>query len=142
MADAFNPPGVVEPFGVFSQGALQGDGEILRVAGQVAWDEGGEVVGKGDIVAQTRQVLENIRTIVSSVGGTMDDIISVTVYVTELGGLTEIHTVRSEFFSKPYPASTLVQVAGLVHSDLLIEMSAVAVIPRHHFRRPNPCWVA
>ena len=57
-------------------------------------------------------------------------------YVTELGGLTEIHEVRSEFFSKPYPVSTLVQVAGRVHSDLLIEMSAVAVIPRHRFRRP------
>ncbi len=136
MADAFNPPGVVVPFGIFSQGVLQGDGETLHVAGQVAWDEGGEVVGKGDIVAQTRQVLENIRTIVSSVGGTMDDIVSVIVYVTELGGLTEIHEVRSEFFSKPYPASTLVQVAGLVHSDLLIEMSAVAVIPRHRLKRP------
>ena len=137
MADAFNPPGVVVPFGIFSQGVLQGDGETLHVAGQVAWDEGGEVVGKGDIVAQTRQVLENIRTIVSSVGGTMDDIVSVIVYVTELGGLTEIHEVRSEFFSKPYPASTLVQVAGLVHSDLLIEMSAVAVIPRHRLKRPT-----
>jgi enamine deaminase RidA (YjgF/YER057c/UK114 family) len=136
MADAFNPPGVVEPFGIFSQGALQGDGETLNVAGQVAWDEAGEVVGKGDIVAQTRQVLENTRTIVSSVGGTMDDIVSVIVYVIELDGLTEIHKVRSEFFSKPYPASTLVQVVGLVHPDLLIEMSAVAVIPRHRFRRP------
>ena len=64
------------------------------------------------------------------------DVVSVTVYVTELDRLTEIHKVRSEFFSKPYPTSTLVQVAGLVHSDLLIEMSAVAVIPRHRFRRP------
>ena len=58
------------------------------------------------------------------------------VYVTELDRLTAVHDVRSEFFSKPYPASTLVQVAGLVHSDLLTEMSAVVVIPRHRFRRP------
>jgi hypothetical protein len=61
---------------------------------------------------------------------------SVIVYVTELDRLPEIHKVRSEFFTKPYPASTLVQVVGLVHSDLLFEMSAVAVIPRHRFRRP------
>jgi len=66
----------------------------------------------------------------------MDDIVSVIVYITELDRLTEINNERSEFFSKPYPANTLVQVVGLVHSDLLIEMSAVDVIPRHRFGRP------
>ena len=137
MTKAFNPPGVVKPFGIFSQAALQGDGKVLHTSGQVAWNEQGDVVGRGDIVAQTRQVLDNIRIILADVGGIMDDIVSVTVYVTELGGLKAIHEVRAEYFTKPFPASTLVQVAGLVHPDLLIEMSAVAVIPAQRFQQPT-----
>jgi enamine deaminase RidA (YjgF/YER057c/UK114 family) len=79
--------------------------------------------------AQTRQVLENIRDVLTSVGGNMADITKVTVFVTDVAEIAEIHTVRSEFFSKPYPASTLVQVAQLIDPDWLIEIAAVAVIP-------------
>ena len=81
------------------------------------------------MVAQSRQVLQNLKVILNSVGGEMDDIVSVIVYVTEMEPLMAVHEVRKEFFSEPYPASTLVQVAALVKPEFLIEISAVAVIP-------------
>lgn len=128
MAEGFNAPGVVKPFGVFSSAAWQPPGRVLNISGHVAQDEDGALVGAGDIAAQTRQVLENIRRVLASVGGAMDDIAKVTVYVTDMAGLAEIHRVRAEFFRPPYPASTLVQVAALVRPEYLIEIEAVAVI--------------
>ncbi|MCP5150922.1 MAG: RidA family protein [Chromatiales bacterium] len=137
MSEAYNPSGVVVPFGAFSNIALQPDGQVVHVAGQVAWDADGNLVGKGDMAAQCRQVCENVRGCLKAVGGDLDDIVSVIVYVTDMTHLAEIHAVRRELFSKPYPASTLVQVAGLVQPDLMFEMSAVAVIPHSRFHRPG-----
>lgn len=136
MADAFNPPGVLEPFGIFSNAAWQPPGRVLHIAGQVAWDAEGNIVGKGDIRAQTRQTLVNVRNILASVGGSMGDIVAVNVFVTDMAGLKAIHEVRAEFFDKPYPASTLVAVAGLVDPELLIEINAVAVIPEDRIKQP------
>lgn len=135
MVDAFNASGVAKPFGIFSTAAWQGEGEVLHIAGTVAQDAEGNVVAKGDIAGQTRQVLTNIRTILESVGGRMEDIVSVVVYVTDMAGLKQIHEVRSEFFTPPYPASTLVQVQALVKPEYLIEISAVACIPKSRVKR-------
>jgi reactive intermediate/imine deaminase len=137
MADAFNAPGVVKPFGIFSSAAWQPDGRVLHLSGQVAQDASGAVVGRGDIRIQTRQVLENIRTVLASAGGTMADIAKVTVFVTDMAGLAEIHQVRAEFFTPPYPASSLVQVARLVKPEYLIEIEAVAVIPPERVKRAD-----
>ena len=129
MADAFNPPGVALPFGAFSNAAWQPLGRVLHLAGQGGVDEDWNLVGPGDMVAQARQTLENLQSILRGAGGEMDDIVSVIVYVTEMAPLMAVHEVRKEFFSEPYPASTLVQVAALVKPEFLIEISAVAVIP-------------
>ena len=129
MAQGFNVKGVVEPFGIFSSAAWQPEGRVLHVSGHVSQDAAGHTVGKGDMTAQTRQVLENIRDVLASVGATMDDIAKVTVFVTDVTELAKIHEVRAEFFRKPYPASTLVQVAQLINPDWLIEIEAIAVIP-------------
>ena len=129
MANAFNAPGVVKPFGIFSGAAWQPEGKVLHVSGQVSQDVDGKIVGVGDITAQTRQVLNNISKILDAVGGQMSDIAKVTVFVKDMSVLDEIHQVRSKFFAPPYPASSLVQVVGLVNPDYLIEIEAVAVIP-------------
>ena len=136
MADAFDAPGTVKPFGIFSSAAWQPEGKVLHIAGQVAQDATGALVGKDDIRAQTRQVLENIRTVLAGVGGTMDDVARVTVYVTDMSGLAQIHEVRGQYFRRPYPASTLVEVKRLVKPEYLIEIDAVAVIPADRVRRP------
>jgi enamine deaminase RidA (YjgF/YER057c/UK114 family) len=101
----------------------------------VSQDAQGNVIGPGDIRAQTRQTLTNIQTVLRSVGGTMADIAKVTVFVTEMSGLATIHEVRREFFTPPYPASTLVQVARLVKLEYMIEIEAVAVIAADRVRR-------
>ena len=137
MANGFNAPGVVKPFGVFSGAAWQPPGRVLHISGQVSQAADGSVIGAGDIVAQTRQVLENIRGVLASAGGTMADIQKVTIFVTDITRLMDIHAVRAEFFPQPYPASTLVQVTALVRPEYEIEIEAVAVIPEDRVVEPR-----
>jgi len=102
--------------------------DVIYVSGMVATDEKGNVVGKGDMRAQTRQALNNVKAALSRFGAAMDDVVKVTVYVTDLSRFNEIHEVRREFFQRgKYPASTLVKVAGLVREDYMIEIEAVAM---------------
>ena len=129
MADGFNVPGVVKPFGVFSSAAWQPQGKVLQVSGHVSQAKDGSTIGSGSMEKQTRQVLENIRDVLAHAGGTMSDVVKVTVFVTDVLEIATIHAVRREFFAEPYPASTLVQVAQLIDPDWLIEIEAVAVIP-------------
>lgn len=103
----------------------------IMLSGVVALDRDLEVVGEGDVRAQTRFVLEEIQADLRRQGASIDDICRVRVYVV---GLTPerfkaIHEERARFFrSQHYPASTLVEVAGLIKPELLIEIDADAVI--------------
>lgn len=123
-------PKVSSPRGIWSLGVKVPAGQLVFVAGQVARDAQGEIVGKGDIKAQTRQTLENIKSVLESAEATMDDVVKVTVFVTNVEEqFSQIHEVRAEYFKQDYPASTLVEVKALAHKDLLIEIEAIAVIP-------------
>lgn len=126
---AYNPDTMRHPFGIFSNAALAGPGRLYFISGQVAVDVEGNLVGKDDIRAQTRQVLENIQRALEAVGGTMDDVACVNVFVVDMDHLAAIHEVRAEYWQENYPASTLVQVSRLVHQDYLIEINAIAVVP-------------
>lgn len=119
-----------KPRGVFCHGVKARSGQLVFVSGQVAYNSQGEIVGKGDIKVQTRQVLENIKAVLQTAGASMQDITKVTVFVTNMAHLAQIHEVRAEYWPDPqqYPASTLVEVKSLVHPDLLIEIEAFAVI--------------
>jgi reactive intermediate/imine deaminase len=118
-----------KPRGVFCHG-VKAQGQLVFVSGQVAYNHQGEIIGKGDIRAQTRQVLENIKVALETAGATLQDITKVTVFVTDMTHLAQIHEVRAEYWPDPqhYPASTLVEVKSLVHPDLLIEIEAFAVL--------------
>lgn len=135
MIDAVNPPGVWSPFGAFSMAVIQGDGQVVHLKGQVSLDQDGQVVGTGDMRTQVRKVLENIRTVLASMGGTMADVVSLVHYATDIEAFMATGDIRKEFFSPPFPVTTTVQVARLYHSDLVIEVTAVAEIPRERFRR-------
>ena len=137
MAQGFNSPDTPTPFGIFSSAAWQPEGRVLHVSGHVSADADGNVVGVGDIRAQTRQTLVNIQSVLSVAGGVMSDIARVTVYVTDLSGLSKIHEVRAEFFERPYPASTLVEVSRLIRPEYMIEIEAVAVIPLDRARQTS-----
>ncbi len=118
-------PKVSPSRGIMSQGVKVSAGNLVFVSGQVARNAQGELVGLGDIKAQTRQTLENVKSVLETA---MDDVVKVTVFVTNVAEhFSQIHEVRAEFFKKDYPASTLVEVRSLVNKDLLIEIEAVAV---------------
>jgi 2-iminobutanoate/2-iminopropanoate deaminase len=136
MIDSFNPPGVWAPFGAFSMAVIQGPGQIVHLKGQVSLDRDGKVVGPGDMLVQTRQALDNVKAVLGSVGGVMGDIISLTHYATDIEAFMQAGTIRREFFAAPYPVTTTVQVAALYRPDLVIEITAIAEIPRERFRRP------
>jgi len=101
---------------------------LIWVSGQIAFDERGELVGKGDVRAQTVQCLENIRRCLEQLGGSMDEVVQVIVFVKEMVGLREIHEARRRYFQPPFPTSTLVAVSGFVHPDALIEINALAAV--------------
>lgn len=136
MIDAVNPPGVWSPFGAFSMAVIQGDGQVAHLKGQVSLDRDGQVVGAGDMRAQVRKVLENIRTVLASMGDTMADVVSLVHYATDIEAFMGTGDIRKEFFSSPFPVTTTVQVARLYRPDLLIEVTAVVEIPRERFSRP------
>ena len=117
-------------FGAFEMGGIKvRDGSLLFVSGQCAVDENFELVGKGDIRAQTRKTLDNLKTVVEAAGGTLDDVVKVTVYVRDMSHLKAIHDIRFEYFTNNLPASTLVEISRLISGDYLIEIDAVAFIP-------------
>lgn len=117
-----------QPRGIYSPAVKAEGNRFLFISGMTARDQGGNIVGKGDIKAQTRQVLENIKRVLDKAGATLDHVVKVTVYITDMSHFKEIHEVRAEYFKKDYPASTMIQVSGLVSKDLLIEIEAVAVL--------------
>ena len=136
MIDSFNPPGIWSPFGAFSMGVVQGDGRIVYLKGQVALDQDGHIVGQDDMRAQVRKVLENIQAVLDHVGGQMGDIVSLTQYVTDIRAFMEAGKVRQEFFAPPFPVTTTVEVSSLYDPRLLVEITAIAEIPRARFKPP------
>jgi 2-iminobutanoate/2-iminopropanoate deaminase len=114
--------------GAYSAGIEAPAGRTVYVSGMVSMDAEGNVVGDGDIGAQTEQVLQNVRTALLEVGGDLSDIVKVTVFITDMTLYDKIHEVRRRHFSPPYPASSMVEVSALIDPRLLIEIEAIAVI--------------
>ncbi len=103
-------------------------GETIYVAGQVAQDPDGKLVGAGDMAAQARQVFANIRDILAVAGATMDDVVKITAYVTDMGKYGEYNAVRAEVFPKAQMASATVASPTLVRDGFLVEVEAIAVV--------------
>jgi enamine deaminase RidA (YjgF/YER057c/UK114 family) len=136
VAEFFNPSGVWQPFGPFSLAAVQGDGRILHLKGQVSLDRDGKLLGAGDMRAQVRQVLENIRAALASCGGEMHDVLSLTQYTTNIAAFMAAGDIRHTFFAAPYPVTTTVEVARLYDPALLVEIAAIAEVPKERFKQP------
>lgn len=122
-------PTLVTSAGIMSHGIKVPAGNMVFVSGQVARNAQGELVGKGDITAQTRQTLENLKSVLEAGGATLDDVVKVTVFAIDVvGHYDRIHAARAEYFKSDYPASTMVEVSSLVDPDMLIEIEAIAVV--------------
>lgn len=125
--DIINPAGMAPPSG-YSY-AVRKSGTPVYISGQVALDAEGKLVGEGDAAAQTEQVFRNLRTVVEAAGGTMDDIVKITVFVTDPAYRPAVGAARLQHFREgQYPASTYLVVSGLAIPQLLVEIEAIAVI--------------
>lgn len=135
----FNPAGIWAPGGrAFSQGVVQGPGHVVHVTGQVAWNEHSEVIGVGDAETQLEKAIDNVKVILGEVGGTLEDIVSLTIYFLDRDDLPAIQRVRSRHFDPATaPVSVLIQVAGLVIPELLVEVVPIAVVPPERYRDPR-----
>ncbi len=104
-------------------------GDTCYIAGQIALDPGGNLIGRGDIEAQTQQVYANLQAILEELGGSLDDIVKLTTYLTDRAHLEAFRHVRNRFFTDAFPPNTLLFVSGLAHPDYLVEIEAVAFLP-------------
>ena len=104
-------------------------GNLLFVSGVVAVDAKGELVGGEDVVAQTRQVFENLRLVLAAAGCGFEDTVKVTIFLTDVDDRVKINPVRQHVFGEARPASTLVEVPKLAVQGAKIEVECVAVIP-------------
>ena len=119
--------GLAEPISHFTD-AVQ-TGSLLFVSGIVPVDGEGRLVGGDDVVAQTRQVFENMRAVLAAAGCGFEDVVKVTVFLTDIDDQPLINPVRQEVFGSSRPASTLVEVSRLAVEGAKVEVEAVAVVP-------------
>lgn len=122
-----NPPELSTPAGYTHIVQVRG-GRTIYIAGQVAFDKSGNVVGKGDFAAQTTQVFENLKSALSAAGATFDNLVKVTTFVKDMSQMQTLRSIRAKYYGKNAPASTLVQIMKLANDDLMIEIEAIAVV--------------
>ncbi len=130
MSRRIEPDGWLKPSG-YANGVLA-EGRFLAIAGQIGWNQSGELVGDG-LVQQARQALENIVTILRAAGGGPEHLVRLTWYVTDKeayrAGLAELGAAYREVVGRQYPAMALVQVADLLEDGAKVEIEATAVLP-------------
>jgi reactive intermediate/imine deaminase len=119
--------GLSEPISHYTDAVRFGD--LLFVSGAAPFDAEGKVVGAGDVVEQTRQVLRNLRATLETVGAGPPNVLKVTVFLKNIDDRALINPVRQEFFGAARPASTLIEVSALADPGMLVEIEAVAGIP-------------
>jgi enamine deaminase RidA (YjgF/YER057c/UK114 family) len=128
---AITPKGFGAPLGMYSHGVVAAPGELVVVAGQVGMDAAGQVAA-GDIVAQTKQAFENVRSVVQAGGCSMRDVVRLQTFLTRAGDIPGFMKARSEIFPAyfpdgVYPPNTLLVIHQLVRPELLVEIEAIAV---------------
>ncbi len=104
-------------------------GNLVFVSGTVGWDAQGKVAGDGSVKAQTRQAFENIKSVLEAAGGSLENVVKVTVFLTDPDDYREMNEVRAEYFPKDPPASSAFAIKRLIPPDLSVEIEAIAVLP-------------
>lgn len=127
-----NPESLAPPRG-YANAILTQGGRVLFLAGQTGMDATGKIANPFDLIDQFRRTLENIQTILREAGGSMTDIVKLTIYVTDKRAYhaqrSRIGEVYREYFGKYFPAMTFIEVQGLYDQNAMIEIEGIAVIP-------------
>jgi enamine deaminase RidA (YjgF/YER057c/UK114 family) len=122
-----NPPALAKPTG-YSY-AVKKSGTPLFVSGQVALDREGKLVGENDVAAQTEQVFRNLQAVIEAAGGSLDDVVKLTIFVTDPSYRPAVAAARLKWFKEgEWPASTYLVVSALAVPAMLVEVEAVAML--------------
>ena len=126
--------GVSPPLGAYNHAVSVRPGQLLFIAGQVAVDEGGKTVGKGDLAAQTRQVYHNLEQVLASAGATFENVVRFNTFIVRDQSLDNYMGARREISARIYPngdfpPNTLLFIDRLVQEEFLIEIEAIAALP-------------
>lgn len=118
-------PDPMEPFNL-SQGFRIDD--LIIISGQAAINDNGEIVGENDFDLQAEQTFKNVQAVLEAGGSSLENIIKVTIYLTDMNYFPKIIELREKYFTKPFPADTIVEVSSLALPELLIEIEAIALV--------------
>lgn len=123
------PQGVTPPLGAYSPAISLdvGDTRLVFVSGQIPLDPNGVLVSD-DIEDQTRFVFDQIAAVLAAAGGTLDDLVKVQIYLTDIGEYPAVSAIRNEYLAASKPVSTLIEAPTLVHPGCRIEIDAVAAV--------------
>ncbi len=124
--ERINPEGMTQPTAYTH---LVKYDKLMFIAGQIAIDGDGNPVGEGDMAAQFRQVLENLKTVLASEGADFSNVVKINIYTTDVDTLRQHLDIRGEYFGDFAPASTLVQIDRLARPVYLLEIEAIAIAP-------------
>lgn len=124
-----NPPALSRPTGYTHVVEVSGETKTIYVAGQVASDKNGNVIGLGDMKAQAEQVFSNLEAALAASGAKFSDVVKMTTFVTDMAKTPAMREVRTRYLGETTPASTLVQVVSLARPEFMLEIEVVAAVP-------------
>jgi 2-iminobutanoate/2-iminopropanoate deaminase len=124
-----NPPPLSKPTGYTHVVEVTGPAKTVYIAGQIAFDKDGKVVGAGDMKAQAEQVFKNLQAALDAAGAKFSDVVKMNTFITDMSKAPAVREVRARYFGETTPASTLVQVTSLVRPELMLEIEVIAVVP-------------
>jgi 2-iminobutanoate/2-iminopropanoate deaminase len=123
-----NPPMLSRPTGYTHVVETVGPVKTVYISGQIAYDQGGNVVGAGDMKAQAEQVFKNLEIALAAAGAKFSDVVKMNSYITDMSKAQAVRDVRARYFTDAAPASTFVEVKGLVRPELMLEIEVIAAV--------------
>jgi reactive intermediate/imine deaminase len=123
-----NPPELTKPTGYTHVVETSGAVRTIYISGQIAYDKDGKVVGAGDMKAQAEQVFRNLETALAAAGAKFSDVVKMNSYITDMSQAPAVREVRARYFGDAAPASTFVEVKGLVRPELMLEIEVIAAV--------------
>src|SRR5881394_464283 len=123
-----NPWAWQDQFGFSQAWRVDNPSSVVFVSGQGPISGDGALVGEGDFEAQTRQVFENLQTVLADAGASFEAIMKITVYLTDIGNLRDFGRIKAEFIPGEQPASTALEVGSLALPSMMLEVEAIAAL--------------